>query len=78
MTRASGVEGYTVEQALERFKACGNIEGEATCLVSLGFQRKPKEPQLLEKAAALFDQIGNTREAERARLMLSVCTDDDE
>ncbi|MGI8923500.1 MAG: hypothetical protein ACR2HJ_05580 [Fimbriimonadales bacterium] len=39
MTRADGVEGATVEQALACFEVCGSLAGKATCLVALGFER---------------------------------------
>ena len=56
MTQANGVPGHTVEEALAAFEACGCLAGQAACLLSLGFSRSPKEPDLIDRAVAIYDQ----------------------
>lgn len=72
MTLGADVEGATIELALACFEACGCLRGKATCLVSLGFDRSPQSPELIDEAVELYKQAGDHREAERARVFADV------
>lgn len=66
MTRADGVKRVTIEEALKCFEDCGSLEGQASCLLVMGFECNPRQPELIRRAAQLFREAGNMREADRA------------
>lgn len=69
MTGSDGVPGHSVEEALAAFKECGDLSGQATCLMKIGF-RRPHQPELIEKAVEIFESIGASRDADVARQFL--------
>ncbi|MCB8933816.1 MAG: hypothetical protein M9921_08890 [Fimbriimonadaceae bacterium] len=74
MTRANGVDGVAVEDALRCFEACGSLSGKACCLVSMAIETQPHPLELLEEAARLYEQDGNEVEAGRARKIAEMLT----
>jgi len=68
MTRADGVEGYTLEEALACFDETGCAEGRATCLISLAIQEHPWRREWLVEAVSLYEASGDRRLAKMARL----------
>lgn len=61
--------GYTVERALSIFEEVGDEMGIATCLVSLGIERKPSDRALFERAISLFEKLGDTNSVWRTTMM---------
>lgn len=72
MTRAQGVPGHTVAEALACFEEAGCRKGIATCLTILGFEPATRDPKLLRRAIALYEEEGMAEDAERAKAMLGV------
>lgn len=67
MTKANGVPGVTVEEALACFEACACLDGQADCLLSLAITRNPWSLEMINQAVELYEQAGHTREAGIAR-----------
>jgi hypothetical protein len=76
MTRANGVPGHTIKEALACFEEAGCNRGIATCLTSLGFEPATRDPELLQRAIALYEDEGMAEDAERARVMLGVIAEE--
>jgi hypothetical protein len=72
MNHGDGVPGHTHEEALALFEECGSLEGQASCLRSMGFKIGKHNIDLLKKSIELFEQAGNAEEAERGRAFLDV------
>lgn len=68
MTRAEGVEGYTVEMALEIFEDVNDEGGIAACLISL----MPRTEENLDRAIAIYKKHGAERDLKMA-LMMKKC-----
>ncbi len=62
-------DGHTVEEALAIFESLGHPVGIATCLVSLGVERKPSDRALFERAIELYQQEGLEQDAKRTQMM---------
>ena len=75
MTRSQGVPGTTTEEALAVFEEACCLEGQATCLLSLGFSRNPREPKLIEQAVKIYEEVGDERQARIARMYLKAASD---
>lgn len=62
-------EGHAVEEALAIFEEIGDAAGIATCLVSLGIERKPHDRAHFDRAIELFRQIGDEKSVSRTHMM---------
>jgi len=72
MTRANGVAGHTLEEALACFEKINCKLGIAVCLSSLGFQREPPDIEMMRKAVSLYEECGREEDAKRVRAMIWV------
>lgn len=66
---AKARDGHTVEEALSIFEEVGDEMGIATCLVSLGIERKPSDRALFERAISLFEKLGDANSVRRTTMM---------
>src|SRR5687768_6854471 len=57
-------------RALELFEGCGSLECQANCYRTLGFRIGNHNPEMLQRSIELFEEAGNTAEAERGRKFL--------
>lgn len=74
MTKAQGVAGVSVEDALACFESCGCLEGQAACLLSLAIASTPWSLEKLNRAVELYEQSGHAKEADMARRYVEVAT----
>lgn len=72
MTRADGVPGHTIEEALEIFEELGDAGGCATCLLSISVERTPRSLEMFDRAIALYEESGAEEELRKARIMRNV------
>ena len=65
-------QAYSLEDALAVFEEVGDKVGIATCLVSLGVERKPHNRVHFDRAIALFLDAGDSDGADKAQKMADV------
>ncbi|MEO7453868.1 MAG: hypothetical protein ABIV13_03795 [Fimbriimonadales bacterium] len=58
------------ERAHALFEQCGSLEGQAFCQRTMGFRIGSHDPEMLQRSIDLFEEAGNTEEAERGRAFL--------
>lgn len=66
MTRADGVKGVSISEALACFEEAGCKAGIATCCLSLGFQEK--DLTLSDRAVQLFEELDDEHQVRVARM----------
>ena len=72
MRTFGGGQDPNTERALELFRQCGSLDGQAGCYRTMGFRIGKHNPEMLQRSIELYEQAGNTVEADRGRMFLEV------
>ncbi|MDQ2986360.1 MAG: hypothetical protein M3R13_06510 [Armatimonadota bacterium] len=72
MRKVGGGPCPMTERALALFEQCGSLEGQACCLLTMGFKIGNHNPTLLKRSIQLYEEAENIEEAERGRKFLEV------
>lgn len=72
MTRAGRAFGHTLEEALACYERIDCKLGMAQCYTSIGFGEEPRNLDLLRKALAIYEELGNEKAAQNVKYMLWV------